>query len=135
MRGWALRRLLYNSPCACRQHCRMCWIAPCRGNNADGQLGSSGITMSSQPVLVAGEQKFAAITAGSLHTCGISTDYGSPMYCWGSDSNGQLGLGGSDNPTSSNVPRPVVGRNEFVGVSAGGAHTCAIDKVASAWCW
>ena len=105
-----------------------------RGSNADGQLGTnSTVAMSSRPLPVAGDATFAAITAGSLHTSAISVEgplVESLSYCWGSNLRGQLGT-----DRGSAVPALVAGRKATAWIAAGGAHTCAIDSVASAWCW
>jgi len=64
----------------------------CWGSNSNGQLGGGTIGGSSAvPTLVTGGLKFVALTAGTAHTCGVTTD--GSVYCWGSNFNGQLGDG------------------------------------------
>ena len=46
--------------------------AYCWGLNTDGQLGDNSNTDKSTPVAVAGGLKFAALSAGESHTCGIA---------------------------------------------------------------
>ena len=72
-----------------------------------------------------------SISAGVLHTCGVSAD--ASTYCWGWNRDGQLGDG-----TTTDRSTPV--RVETTGatfgwVTAGGAHTCALATDASAFCW
>jgi len=68
----------------------------CWGSNAHGQLGRSTIGGSSSvPAVVSGGLSFAAITAGAAHTCGRTTN--GSLYCWGSNSFGQLGDGTTGN--------------------------------------
>lgn len=74
-----------------------------------------------------------ALDAGVHHTCAV-TDEGA-AYCWGSDSDGQLGNGAPTEsvPSRSRVNLPA-GRRA-VAVAAGGSHTCALLDDASVWCW
>ena len=51
---------------------------------------------------VAGAHTFTTLTAGSFHTCGI--DDSSTAWCWGFDTFGNLGDGGSDG--EADVTRP-----------------------------
>ncbi len=72
---------------------------------------------------------WAAVSAGGVHTCGIRSD--GSLWCWGSDSDGQLGLGLQievDQPTQ-------VGSARWSAVSAGGLHTCGLQSDGSLWCW
>src|SRR6185295_15895794 len=70
------------------------------------------------------------INAGGAHTCGVTT--AERTFCWGSNSNGQLGDG-----TTTNRPKPVevTGGVTFVLVSAGGAVTCGLTAERRAYCW
>ena len=87
--------------------------AYCWGSNAEGRLGigSGGVgpfnpfDFRPGPVAVVGGISFAAITAGAVHTCGISTEM--IVYCWGGGYEGQLGRGSK---THSNVPMKVGGQ-------------------------
>ena len=73
----------------------------CWGSDAEGQLGSppthncagpsAAGPCSPVPQAVAGSYTFTAISAGNHHTCAIATDQ--RVYCWGLNSNGQLGSG------------------------------------------
>ena len=66
--------------------------AYCWGLNDHGQLGDGGrANMAAYPIAVAGGLVFQAISAGSSHTCGL-TSVGS-IYCWGRNHHGQLGDG------------------------------------------
>ena len=64
----------------------------CWGDNSNGQLGNGSQTSASTPVatLVSG-QAWASVAAGSAHTCALATD--STLWCWGDNSDGQLGTG------------------------------------------
>ena len=54
------------------------------------------------------------------------------MLCWGANTWGQLGTG---DLTNRPTPTPVVGGGQWVAVSAGSEHTCALRKDGEAWCW
>src|SRR2546425_524199 len=68
--------------------------AYCWGGNGSGQLGDgTNTTNRLTPVLVqapAGES-FKAVTAGAVHTCGVTA--AGTAYCWGRNVEGQLGDG------------------------------------------
>ena len=89
--------------------------AYCWGGNQSGQLGaSSGETCtatfgsfacSTTPVAVAGSIAFVDIAVGITHTCGVAVD--GTAYCWGSNSDGQLGDGTTNDssvPVAVQVP-------------------------------
>jgi alpha-tubulin suppressor-like RCC1 family protein len=72
------------------------------------------------------------VSAGGTHTCGIRTSR--RLYCWGSDSRGQLGDGGTN--TDRSVPTEVYGgQTDWASVSAGGGHTCARRTNGRLYCW
>lgn len=76
----------------------------CWGDNSDGQLGVGQQGGSSTtPIAVAGEVRFVAVTAGDGHTCALDTD--GAAYCWGRNSDGQLGDGTTEDRLE---PTPVV---------------------------
>lgn len=110
----------------------------CWGYNAYGQLGANGTTDSNVPIAVTTSGALlnkteTAVNAGQFHTCAIASG---AAYCWGSNSNGQLG----DNtnvqkivPTAVNVAGVLAGKT-IDSISAGGTHTCAM-ATGAAYCW
>jgi alpha-tubulin suppressor-like RCC1 family protein len=83
---------------------------------------------------------FTQIATGGEHTCGITGTQ--RLYCWGSDINGNLGVGTSSSDCTaqiggrcSMVPIPVTGAERFVFVTAGEFHTCALTSSGVAYCW
>jgi alpha-tubulin suppressor-like RCC1 family protein len=74
--------------CAATAAGMMCW-----GDNSNGQLGDDAAeSLSATPVNVGGiSAGVTAITAGSSHTCAV-TSVGA-LKCWGDNSKGQLGNG------------------------------------------
>ena len=88
--------------------------AYCWGENVAGELGAPTSEIcpgffannpphacASAPVAVSGGLSFTKIAVGIDHTCGITTS--GQMYCWGGNSNGQLGNG-----TTTPSPSPVL---------------------------
>lgn len=76
------------------------------------------------------------IALGDVHTCAIHRD--DSVWCWGSNSYGQLGLGDqssvSDVATPQKVPTFGDGATP-IEIVAGKFHTCARLNDGSVWCW
>jgi hypothetical protein len=107
----------------------------CWGDNGTYQLGDStrgkgGIRP--VPVPVAGGRRFRQVDGGFAHTCGVTLDY--RIYCWGSNSHGQLGIrrvGGVRRWPAARV----LGPQSFERVSTGSLYTCAEATDNRAYCW
>jgi alpha-tubulin suppressor-like RCC1 family protein len=106
--------------------------AYCWGPNDNGQGGVGGqLGNSSEPTPVAGGHQFATISAGYLHGCGVTTD--GQAYCWGSNSNGELGIGSNGGIETS--PVGVAGGLTFASISAGSNATCGVTTGGDGYCW
>ena len=82
-------------------------------------------------MLVFGGLSFALLTAGFNHSCGLTT--GGNAYCWGSNSEGQLGDGTT---TDRLIPVPVTGGLIFASLVLGDRHSCALATTGGgAYCW
>jgi len=83
------------------------------------------------PSAVNGGLSFRTISAGALHTCGLSTN--DVAYCWGSNRFGQLGRPIERVAT----PTPVNGLTGVGTLALGpnSSHTCALTGTGSAFCW
>ena len=104
----------------------------CWGGNAVGQLGHGDAgTNSDMPVPVLGDHSFLSISAGVLHSCGVT--YTGAALCWGSNAFGQLGDGNLG--TNSDTPVPVADGHTFATISAGDQHTCGVTVAGIALCW
>ncbi len=75
--------------------------------------------------------EFAAISAGGQHTCAVTVQ--GAGWCWGSNSQGELGIGPSE-PDESVTPRPVA-FYRWQSVRAGQGNTCGVDLAGVARCW
>jgi len=67
---------------------------------------------------------------GVGHSCVINRNR--KLFCWGLNSNGQLGIG---NTTQKTSPTLINSTSKFVWVSAANSHTCAIRTDGLAMCW
>ncbi len=107
-------------------HTMKCW-----GFGVYGQLGDGANVNRLVPVLVVLEGvDMAGFSTGRYHTCAITSD--SNVYCWGYNSSGQLGTGGT---SSYNLPVLVSSVYPAVSLSAGGVHTCAVLADGTGRCW
>jgi alpha-tubulin suppressor-like RCC1 family protein len=107
----------------------------CWGANDQGQLGNGDAAHQDSPVPV--EVAFLAsgvtqVAAGAYTTCAIQN--GSP-YCWGRNSEGQVGAGFT--APMYDYPQPVtaVPSGGFTQLAPGGGHTCARSSAGEVFCW
>jgi cysteine-rich repeat protein len=122
----------------------------CWGLNSNGQLGLGDAVIHGDgademgdnlPVVSLGTDNSAfAISAGQGHTCAILSDYS--VKCWGSGSDGQLGLGDvenrGDDPSEMGDSLPAVSlgtEKTPVAITTGAQHVCALLNDASVKCW
>jgi len=104
----------------------------CWGDNTYGQLGDSVLGGdAAAPVRLAGGRKLTMVSVGARHACAVTA--GHAAYCWGDNTDGQLGIGSVGGFTVE--PVAVAGGGQFVAVSAGGLHTCAVTTAGAAYCW
>jgi alpha-tubulin suppressor-like RCC1 family protein len=85
---------------------------------------------SASATAVAGTLVFRQLSAGTLHTCGVTTD--NLGYCWGGAGGGELGTGSFQ---GSLTPVPVAGGRRFLEIRAGTTYTCGLTTDNRAYCW
>jgi alpha-tubulin suppressor-like RCC1 family protein len=93
---------------------------------SEAQSGTAAVTVLSATF------NLTSLAAGFYHTCGLTS--GGAAYCWGWNSNGQLGDGTT---TDRLTPTPVAGGLTFTSLAPGGGfgHTCGLTSGGAAYCW
>ncbi|MNJ98463.1 Regulator of chromosome condensation (RCC1) repeat protein [compost metagenome] len=130
---WKQVSIGYLHACAIRSDDRLfCW-------GSGSLVGDGGSANKSTPTPVTspsgGTDLWKQVSAGNSHTCAIRTD--NKLFCWGTNSNGQLGAGDT---VDSLVPKELSSTgawNEqtWKQVSAGSYHNCAIRMDDKIFCW
>ncbi|MFN8074221.1 MAG: hypothetical protein U0Q15_02235 [Kineosporiaceae bacterium] len=116
--------------CAVRSDDASLW---CWGDNSYGQLGlgTTDTVVRTTPVRV-GTDRWSQVTAGARHTCAVRTD--STLWCWGSNTYGQLGVGDTATRTRPTQVRTATS-SSFWMVSGGAFFTCGTSTDWKAHCW
>jgi alpha-tubulin suppressor-like RCC1 family protein len=99
-------------------------------NGAGDSAWSPGTPLTAVP------QRWAQVSAGRIHTCAVTTT--GKAYCWGSNANGQLGMGTSGGQQFSPVPVDTttgLTDTNVAQISAGNDYTCAVTTAGRAYCW
>lgn len=109
-------------------------IAMCKGDNSFGRLGDGTTTSRAHPVAVDAPEdvRFTQLSAGPYHTCGLSST--GDVYCWGSNSYGQIGDGSTTGRLSPSVVSNPDGVT-FKRIIVGDRETCALTAAGAAYCW
>lgn len=116
--------------------------AVCWGSNQYGQVGDNTTTERGMPVVVQGVggvgslSGIAAISAGWLHTCALTT--AGNVLCWGDESSGDLGDGTRiqrDTPVNVLNPAGTGMLSGIAAITAGNSYSCAITYEGQVYCW
>lgn len=105
----------------------------CWGNNTAGQLGNPLITVGGYfnlPVPVTGLPSAIDVAAGSEHTCALVD--GGAVWCWGDNTNGQLGDGTTTDRVNPVQVQGLVGATQ---IASDGYHSCAVLIGGEVSCW
>ena len=135
--GKSIRKVsMYDQTCAIASDMK----AYCWGQNVYGGVGNGTTTNALSPAAVSTSgvlsgKKLTAIAAGFYSTCALSDE--GKAYCWGYNSNGQLGNGST---TNSTTPVAVTATGALAGkylwtLTAGADFYCAQATDGSAYCW
>ena len=107
------------------------------GRNTSGQLGNGTTTASnvttSTPVQAGTATDWASVTVGSGYSLAIKTN--GTLWAWGSNDNGQLGLGDNGSGTHRTSPTQIGMDTDWASVTAGGSHTIAVKTNGTLWAW
>ena len=118
--------------------------AYCWGRNIYGQLGTGGGGDSLIPVGVSvatagfGRRNIAQVAVGVDHSCALNR--AGRVFCWGRNTNGQLGLGipnnpGSPVPIATDTSAPGFAPRNTARIVAGAFTNCALNTNGRAYCW
>jgi alpha-tubulin suppressor-like RCC1 family protein len=101
--------------------------AYCWGANGSGQLGDGTQAIDrTEPVPVSGGLNFRRVVTGPWSTCALTQQ--DEAYCWGNNSEGQLGIGTVGG--FSLVPAAVSGGRRFESVATEAWRTCGLTSAA-----
>jgi alpha-tubulin suppressor-like RCC1 family protein len=103
----------------------LCW-----GRNGSGQLGVGTKTASEATPAFVESAREIAIGCMANHTCSIDGANGA-LTCWGNNSDGQIGIGNTDDALSP-APVPLLAVRT---AALGDRHTCALVTGAGLYCW
>ncbi|MEZ4457491.1 MAG: hypothetical protein R2882_13235 [Gemmatimonadales bacterium] len=105
--------------------------AYCWGTGASGQLGNGAAPASAGvPSPVAGGLSFATVAAGGAFACGVTV--GGDLYCWGSNTAGQLGDG---TIVTRAVPVRALTNLVFTRLRLGTTTACGVTAANDVSCW
>lgn len=102
-------------------------LAACRDDGPD-PVGPGAAPVAAPADLAAGTP--VRIAQGGSHSCFVASD--GRAWCWGDNSQGQLGTGGTG---SSTVPVRVAGDLRFTHLSLGWQHSCGVTTDRRVYCW
>ena len=89
------------------------------------------VNHSNYAIQVQGLSNITAISAGSGHSLALRND--GTVWAWGSNFNGQLGIGVAGGYRS--IPVQVQGLGNIIAISAGTGHSLALRNDGTVWAW
>ena len=106
----------------------LCW-----GNNYTGQLGDGSRDDRARPTLVPAITDAIQVAAGDLHVCALRRS--GRVSCWGRNEFGAIGDGTMGPRVIRLSPADARSIEDAVGISVGGAHSCARRRGGAVLCW
>ena len=114
----------------------LCW-----GQGSSGQLGNGGLSTAATPTAASfNGQTLVSVSAGGTHTCAVAMN--GAAYCWGDNTDCDLGTGNAATCAQQNAPVAVAslvpdggGLIAVAAIAAGGQHTCALRTNGDVVCW
>jgi alpha-tubulin suppressor-like RCC1 family protein len=107
------------------------------GSNGSGRLGinstAQSTPQSARPVHVSMLSNVVAIAAGDAHSLALTSD--GHVFSWGTNTNGQLGLGDSGTGTDRIVPTEITGLSNIVAIAAGDTDSFAVTSGGQVYAW
>jgi len=106
------------------------------GNGQNGRLGHGGTGTEQRPRMitgVAGFNNIIAISAGGAHS--MALDANGNVWTWGNGGNGRLGHGGNVDENHPRMITGILGFSNIIAISAGNAHSMALDRSGNVWTW
>jgi alpha-tubulin suppressor-like RCC1 family protein len=103
----------------------------CWGGGTKGQLGDGRRNNRRRATAVPGISDAVEVAVGKAHTC--VRRQGGAVLCWGDNEFGQTGADVSR--AVSERPVSVPNLRDAAGITAGGAHSCAVRRGGQAVCW
>jgi alpha-tubulin suppressor-like RCC1 family protein len=102
----------------------------CWGDNSASQLGLGDASPRTEPARVGVANDWMTVSTHAFHTCGLRRP--GTMWCWGRRDEGAGGLPWAS--TSVAVPTQSGTATDWVEVSSGWMHSCAVRASGTHWC-
>ncbi len=105
-------------------HQLLCW-----GDNRAGAVGFGTTAANYYGPVTLQDDDWDTVSSGNNHSCAIRLD--KSLWCWGDNSNDQLG----HNSAKQTRPSLVDSNYDWSSISASDQFTCALKEDRSLWCW
>lgn len=104
----------------------------CWGRSDRGQLGLGAVAGMTTPARVGGAATWHSVVTGYQHTCAINSEGNGELWCWGENSQGQVGDG---TQSMRDTPQQITSAAGWRVVAAGDEFTCGIEQGGALRCW
>lgn len=129
---WVQASAGYRHSCAVKTTGRVyCWGWDYRA--ALGTPGQADFDRPSPTEVVGNTADWSSVAGGSMFTCGLRES--GRLYCWGDNSQDELGHAGLPYDFSPRPVRVSGGFTDWASVAPGGSHACALRASGALYCW